>query len=195
MPLSILSTNHQAAFYNPALTTVPFRNSPVNRPEQQTVGVMYTDYFNEQAPGQNYIVQNASNWVYAGSGLTNGSSVPGILGYEVDKQFSTAALPAATSGSYALLSSSPFTGANGANVGNSSVYQAAKGPGAWVFGAGTSYWCLALDSYVAPPGVDTVNDAAPNPGIQQVTANFLNRVTGRLANPTQLSATASTSGR
>ena len=34
-----------SAVYNPALTTIPFRNSPVSRPEQELVGVMYDDYF------------------------------------------------------------------------------------------------------------------------------------------------------
>src|SRR5438876_5601 len=64
------------ALYNPLLTTVAFRSSPVNRPEQQLVGIMYDDYFDAEAPAQAYVVQNSGNWVYAGTGFKRNSSIP-----------------------------------------------------------------------------------------------------------------------
>src|SRR5207248_1965024 len=73
--------------YNPSLTTVPFRNAPVYRPEQQLVGVMYQDFFDAEAQPQNWVAKNSNNWFFAGTGLSDGSSVPGILGYELDMQF------------------------------------------------------------------------------------------------------------
>jgi hypothetical protein len=184
------------ALYNPLLTTVAFRSSPVNRPEQQLVGVMYDDYFDAEAPAQAYIVQNSGNWVYAGTGFRKNSSVPGILGYELDRQFTEFDVPSAVSGSYTLLSKSPFTGVAGSGISNSSIYQASNGPGAWVFGAGTIDWSWALDNYVPPAGINTRAVAAPNAGIQQTTANILNRFLLVVpANPTNLTATGATTQR
>lgn len=181
------------ALYNPTLTTVAFRSSPVNRPEQQLVGIMYDDYFDAEAPAQAYIVQNSGNWVYAGTGFKKNSSVPAILGYELDRQFTEFAFPAAVSGSYTLLSKSPFTGVAGSGISNSSIYQASNGPGAWVFGAGTIDWSWALDNYVPPAGINTRAVAAPNPGIQQTTANILNRfLLVPPAIPTNLTANGAT---
>jgi hypothetical protein len=186
--------NQSGTVYNPALTTVAFRSSPVNRPEQPLVGVMYDDYFDAEAPAQAYVVQNSGNWVYAGTGFTNGSSVPGILGYELDRQFSEYSFPSAVPGTYTLLSRSPFTGVDGSGISNSSIYQASDGPGAWVFAAGTIDWSWALDAYVPPAGINTRAVAAPNTGIQQTTANILNRfITPVPANPTNLTATGTTS--
>lgn len=181
------------AIYNPSLTTVPFRSSPVLRSEQQLVGVMYDDYFDGEAPAQSYVVQNSGNWVYAGTGFKNNTKVPGILGYELDRQFQEYPFPSAVSGSYTLLSKSPFTGVNVTDFSNSSIYQASNGPGAWVFGAGTIDWSWGLDSYVPPAGVNTHAVSAPNPGIQQTTANILNRfLLVPPAAPTNLTAIGAT---
>jgi hypothetical protein len=165
--------------YNPSLTTVAFRSSPVNKPEQQLVGVMYDDYFDAEAPPQSYVVQNSNNWIYAGTGFINGSSVPGILGYELDRQFQEYFKPSAVPGSYTLVSNSPFTAVDGSGFSNSSIYQAygpaAGSTGGWVFGAGTIDWSFGLDGYQPPAGIDTRGFPAPDPGIQLTTANILNK--------------------
>jgi hypothetical protein len=184
--------NPSSPTYNPALTTVPWRNPPVNRPEQQTLGLMYVDYFPGTSPSQSLIVQNASHWLWAGTGFTNGTSVPGVLGYELDQEFVNSALPSSRAGTYVLLSNSPFVGQNVTTTANASIYQATAGPGAWVFNAGTIYWSLGLDSYTPPAGIHTGSVPAPSAGIQQATANFLNTVTGATlpAAPTALTAAA-----
>jgi hypothetical protein len=172
--------------YNPSLTTVPFRSSPLNNPEQSLIGIMYADYFNADNPALPYVVQNSNNWVYTGTGLANGSSVPGILGYELDQYFSNAPGPIADTATYVLLSNSPFAGANGQNFGNSSIHEAPSG--AWVFGAGTIDWSWGLDSYVPPPGINTRGVAAPSAAIQQATTNILNKfLISRPLGPTNLS--------
>jgi len=179
--------NPSSINYNPALTTVPFRNPPVNDPEQSLLGIMYADYFNAEFPAQPYIVQNSTNWVYAGTGLTNNSSIPGIVGYELDQFFSDFPGPVADPTTFVLLSTSPFTGANGLNFANSSIYEAPSG--AWVFDAGTIDWSWGLDSYVPPPGIDTRGVPAPSAALQQITANLLTRfLTTRPFGPTGLSA-------
>jgi len=188
--------NPTSSIYNPALTTIPWRNSPVSRPEQQTIGLMYLDYFDATLPAGNYVVQNSGNWLYAGTGFANGTQVPGILGYELDAQLSGYSLPATVAGTYSLLSNSPFNGANGQGLANSSVYQALNGPGAWVFASGTIDWSWGLDSYTPPAGVNTGSVPAPNAGIQKVTANFLSRAIGggsSLPAPSGLAAAAASS--
>jgi hypothetical protein len=152
---------------------------------------MYADYFNADNPALPYVVQNSNNWVYTGTGLANGSSVPGILGYELDQYFSNAPAPVAGTATYVLLSNSPFAGANGQNFGNSSIHEAPSG--AWVFGAGTIDWSWGLDSYVPPPGINTRGVAAPSAAIQQATTNILNKfLISRPLGPTNLSGTGVT---
>ena len=139
----------------------------LNRPEQTLVGVQYSGQL--FPPNQNvpYVVQNSSNWVYRGTDMGDGSSVPGIVGYEADSSMSTAPLPISVPGTYTVLSESPyFDGAGQLLFANSSIYQAPSG--AWVFGAGTISWSWGLDL----PGVSDWR-------IQQVTANLFDRFLGK----------------
>src|SRR5437868_4869362 len=144
---------------NNAIVTTRWRDDPVNKPENALIGVMYQDQVNQNYA---YVVQNASNWVYAGTGFVNGSSVPGIVGYEYDKVWNNGYTPSGLT----VLSNSPVVGCcegSGSSDSNSSLYTAASG--ARVFGAGTIQWSWGLDNCSA-------NYA--NAGIKQTTANILN---------------------
>jgi N,N-dimethylformamidase beta subunit-like protein len=143
-------------------TTVNFRSAPVNMPEQTLEGVQFTSSiaFANAVP---YVVANSSHWVYAGTGFKDGDSVPGIVGYEMDRLFST--FPPPTTTNQTLLSRSPFTNDTGqADYANSSIYQAPSG--AWVFAAGTIEWSWGLDNSLGHNAADA--------RIQQTTANILN---------------------
>jgi len=145
----------------PSLTTTQWRQNPVNRPEQGLLGVQFTsqtgDTWDSTVP---YVVTNSSDPLYAGSGLADGSSVPGIVGYEADRQW--AEYPRPSSQSATLLSNSPYTSVIGlADHQNASLYKALSG--AWVFSAGTEAWPWALSR----PGYIS-------PAIQQATVNLLN---------------------
>jgi hypothetical protein len=145
---------------NNAIVTTNWRAAPVNMPENALIGVMYQDQVNQNYP---YIVQNASNWVYAGTGFVNGSSVPGIVGYEYDKVWNNGFTPSGLT----VLSNSPVVGCcegSGHSDSNSSIYTAASG--AQVFAAGTIQWSWGLDNYSAN---------YVNAGIQRTTANILNK--------------------
>ncbi len=153
---------------DPSLKTILWRDPPLNRPEQTLMGVQFTS----QVPWHSgpiayvtYVVGNSANWVYAGTGFKDGDTVPGIVGYEADRYFSEYPSPTAVSGTYSLLSHSPYTG----DFSNSSVYQAPSG--AWVFASGTMDWAWGLDNY--SNGANTV-DAR----IQRTTANVLDRFIG-----------------
>ena len=166
-------------------TTVNWRDSRLNRPEQMLIGIQYTSMTQNYAY-VSYVVNNSGHWVYSGTGFKDGDSVPGILGYEADNQFSSSPQPNFVAGTYQLLSRSPYTNfASRSDYANSSIYQAPSG--AWVFGAGSIAWSWGLDNY----GSHNVAD----PRIQQLTANVLNKfLTGSgqsgIAAPSNLVATA-----
>jgi N,N-dimethylformamidase beta subunit-like protein len=144
-----------------ATTTVNFRDPPVSRPEQTLVGVQFTAEvnFDLNVP---YVVTNSSHWIYAGTGFKDGDSVPGLVGYEMDRLMSNYAPPPGTNRT--LLSHSPFTVTftGQPDYANSSIYQAPSG--AWVFAAGTMSWTWGLDNFYRG-----VADAR----IQRTTANLL----------------------
>jgi hypothetical protein len=158
---------------DPTLVTENWRYWPEPfRPEQTLIGIQWTNQLKNNAYVP-YVVENSSNWVYAGTGFTDGATVPGIVGYEADRFDPNFASATAVPGTYTLLSHSPFTAdTNKADYANSSVYQAPSG--GWVFAAGTFAWSWALDDYGRGAGL-------VDPRIQQTTANVLNRFVGTSA--------------
>ena len=151
------------------LKTVNWRDPVLNRPEQVLMGIQYDD--NSYPPQNNqgffpsYVATNSGNWVYAGTGLTDGTPIKGLVGYEADGFDSIYPGPNAVSGTYFLLSHSPW-GTGPYDYSNSSIYQAPSG--AWVFATGTMSWNWALDDY--GHGYNLVD-----PRVQRTTANVLNR--------------------
>ena len=145
--------------------TVNWRDYPVSSPEQTLLGVMFEGTANEVP----YIVQNSGNWVYAGTGLTDGSRINGIVGYEYDRFYTTyvdsitgqtVTVPAIPG--LVLLSNSPV----GSSHSNSSIYTAASG--ARVFASGTIEWSSGLDS----SGYGCTNGCVST-ALQQTTRNIL----------------------
>src|SRR5207237_7380382 len=92
----------------------------------------------------------------------DGDTVPGIVGYEMDRSWPE--YPAPPGANRTLLSHSPFTVPyNGQpDYANSSIYQAPSG--AWVFASGTLGWSWGLDNYF---------HTNADPRIQRTTANLL----------------------
>ena len=142
---------------NNSIVTTLWRDPVINEPENGIVGIMY-----EGEGATSYVVQNPSNWVYANTGFVEGSSVPGIVGYEYDKIWNNGFTPPGL----ILLSDSPLTDSSGANSNaNSSIYTAPSG--ANVFASGSNWWSRGLANVL---GYNSANS-----GIQQATANLLNR--------------------
>ncbi|HYR86499.1 MAG TPA: Ig-like domain-containing protein [Terriglobia bacterium] len=148
-----------------ATTTITWRDPFIGRPEQPLIGVQYFSHLPDGAPNAPYVVINSSNWVYAGTGMVDGDSVPGIVGYEADLSMSNFPLPASVPGTYSVLSNSPYDDGGRIVFANSSIYQAPSG--AWVFGAGTIGWGLGLDY----PGIEDAR-------LKRITANLLDRFVG-----------------
>jgi hypothetical protein len=144
---------------NNSIVTTRWRDAPVNLPENSFMGVMYQDQVNQS---YSYVVQNASNWIYAGTGFVDGTRIPGIVGYEYDKVWNNGFSPPGLT----ILSNSPVVGCcegSGASTSNSTLYTAPSG--ARVFASGTIQWSWGLDNYSA---------SYANAGIQKTTANILN---------------------
>src|SRR2546428_12209140 len=92
--------------------------------------------------GQPLVPENTSNWVYQGSGLTDGHPVRGeMVGYEIDSFDPTVGEPPGTD--YTLLASSPFVNFEGTLfVHNSSIYKGSGGN--WIWATRSMDWSWAL---------------------------------------------------
>lgn len=149
---------------NDHLVTVRWREFPVNMPEDAFVGVMY-----ESDPvNADIVVADASNWAFATTGLNNGDSLPGLLGYEVDREFDNT--PPGT----VLLGHSPYPFSGTTRYSDMTVYTAASG--STVFATGSMQWSWGLDDYNAP----VLHTSRLNPAAQQITRNVLARLNSNL---------------
>jgi hypothetical protein len=150
-----------AAQDDPQRTTVLWAEEPVNRPQSLLTGTTYgTNATPEQQP---WVVADDSSWVFAGSGLTRGDAIPGIVGYEYDRPGEEASRPAGLQ----VVGLSPVAGWEGQDQTASIVYTAASG--APVFNAGTIQWPWALDDY----GHEDIGRFADQ-RLQAVTTSVLN---------------------
>jgi hypothetical protein len=127
---------------DPVLRTGRFRDDPINRPEEELVGTMYEE---QVLFGHAWVVQNASNFAYDGTGFHEGDSVPGLVGYEYDRRYEND-----TPGAVTVVARSPLVDIYGRpGISEAVVYRAPSG--ALVFGAGTIYFALGLDDFANGP--------------------------------------------
>lgn len=129
--------------------TTEFRLAPVNRPEDQLLGVRFTT---QARPP--FCVEDASSWIFTGTGLKNGDCLrkpegPPFLGYEVD------AMGPFSPPNAQRVAHSPAT-PRYAHFSDMTVYRAASG--ATVVDTGSISWSQTI------------------PAIQQVTRNVLSRM-------------------
>ncbi len=144
---------------SPALKTVRWRDAPVSQPEQSLLGAQYTNMVAGRAA---WVVSGADNWVYRGTGLSNGQRIANLVWGESDRP--PAAPAPGSAPAVAVLSDSPFqTRYGGSDRSQAALYQAASG--GWVFDAGTFGWPGALDPF-----------GRPDLRVEQMTANLLDRM-------------------
>lgn len=115
-------------------TTGHFRDPLVNRPENGLIGVMSDGSDNATVTPADWVVTNANHWIYSGTGLNNGSRIPGLIYYEWDGLVNNGATPAGIT----MLASSVVPN----NVIPTSRHEATiyERPPAVVFAAGTIYY-------------------------------------------------------
>jgi len=140
-------------------TTILWRD--LNRPEQQLMGVQFSGTAPYQRANAPYVVKNSSSWVYGGTGLADGDSIPKMVGYEMDSSMSSARCrtqsPAPTRCCRSLRSPIPAQRLP-------RTRRSTRPERAWVFGAGTTSWSW---------GLSDDGDGYMDPRIQRITANLL----------------------
>jgi len=137
--------------------------SPLNQPVQLLLGSMSRGYFN--GPGFPWVVADASSWIYAGTHLHNGDSLPGLVGYEYDGVYQYYPVPEGLQ----IVAKSPVDAIGRIHdEADATLYVAQSG--AWVFNAATIQWSVGLDDY----GSLTMGlKPAVNPIVQKITDNIL----------------------
>jgi len=226
---------------DPALQTTYWRDFPMLRDEQALVGIHFSHPFKcvehialwatpgtPAGPGaeqtapqlsanpQPLVVTNADNWVYAGTGVRNGTVIPYVYGQEADTFDSgkgsppcgdgqnepPAVPPAFRAGTFALLSDSPFS-----NINPSAVIERSRPRGgdpdpttdkhshqpvnSVIYQACSGAWVFGAGSVMwgnaLSPSLILGVDYS-NAVIQKMTANVLDVFSGRSAAPATASA-------
>jgi len=155
--------------------TNQWREEPNARPESLLIGQMYGHVVEASA---DFVCSAPSHWIYVGTGMRAGDSIPKLVGQEYDRYFPEPHLhPPGTE----ILAVSPvqphFESVPSASepwpaVANATIYTAPSG--ATVFSAGTMQWSWGLDGWNNPGwrGEPTPVD----PRAQRITANVLDRL-------------------
>ncbi len=140
---------------DPDQTTVSFRESPVNRPENTLIGQQY-----ECNPvAADMVVSDAAAWVFANTGVTDGQRLEIVVGSEYDRWSPAPGVPE----NVEILAHSPVTCRGRRSFADMTYYTAPSGAG--VFATGTNYWVSKHD----PPA-----EGSPyNPTVIQITRNVL----------------------
>jgi hypothetical protein len=142
--------------------TDKWRKPPIDRPEEQLLGVMYGG----DPVDADIVVTAPQHWVFAGAGLRAGERLYGLLGYEVDCVHGVG--PAGVE----VLAESPWQALNNAElsgVAHMTCYEASSG--AVVFAAGSIQWAWGLDDFNAPMlRISRLSEPA-----QRITDNVLRR--------------------
>jgi hypothetical protein len=118
------------------------------------------DFYDNLPIDVDMIISNAASWVCAGTGLTNGSVLPGMVGYEADHVFNPA--PAGIS----VIAHSPVRTFGFSDM---ATYSAGKST---VFATGSMQWSFGLDD------TDYRPRGRLNAAVQQMTRNVLARFAG-----------------
>jgi len=145
------------------LITGRWRDRPISRPEERLIGVMYAD----DPVDADIIVDDASHWAFAGTGLKRGDALIGLLGVAVD------AIDDEGPANVERLAHSPYADPRdrrNTRYADMTIYQAPSR--ALVFAAGSMQWNWGLDGYNARPSRRAKVSAAA----QQITRNVLNRM-------------------
>jgi hypothetical protein len=144
---------------------------PTNWPESGFVGEIYAGYLEPGAPAAPFVVSDASAWIYDGTGLVNGSSVPNVIESDIDHIDPTAPMPT----NLQVLGHSPVPLAStytnqgrwGADTYSDMTYYTDPTSGGGVLDTGTNNWINALTP--CPQG----SVVCPAVSLRQMTGNVL----------------------
>lgn len=155
--------NHRVASKDPlngkdnARVTTSFREGPAANPESSLTG----SYYECNPVSADWVVADASMWMFENSGFRNGDRVPRMVGNEYDRVNPSVPTPT----NIQILSHSPVDCRGKRSFANSTWYSAPSGAG--VFTAGTFGWSPRMITD-CPAG-----STAPDCKLQIVTENIL----------------------
>lgn len=153
-----LSAEDPMRLINPRLTSTLFRDPIVNRPENELIGVMSDGSDNGSRGPADWVVTSSNHWIYANTGLGNGSRIPGIVYNEWDSFVENGRNP---SGLVILASSVVPNDVRPASRHEATLYERGQ---AFVFAAGSIFYSTHLRT---------------NPTVAQMTTNLLTRAGAR----------------
>lgn len=137
-----------------------YRDEPIARPENALVGTMYESYLNVSSAWR---VVGADGFLYAGTGLRDGDTLPFLVGYEYDRVFDNGQTPA----SVEVVARSGIVDARGVPSWSDAVaYRAPSG--AFVFGAASIEFVWGLGDARTPA----------DPRVERMFANLLKEALG-----------------
>ncbi len=158
--------------------TTNWRNDPVARPEDAIIGQMWESWYD--TGNFPWVAINTDLWPFEGTGINDGDSFPGIVGYEYDLVYDgTEADPPphtafpAPAGLLKLAQSSVTNDSDTPSHSNTTLYTAPSG--AMVFAAGTISWSWGLDDETLDFVDSWNNHQYSSPALQRLTLNVLNR--------------------
>ena len=148
------------AAQGPTASTAYFRDEPLANPENAMIGVMYQSWLLVRQP---FVVRDGNSWVFAGTGLATGDSIPAAIAAEYDARYANGAEPAGLQ----TIASSPTLSAHGPpSRADATWYRAASG--AEVVAIGSIGWANGLGA-----------GGYADPRVARITRNVLDRLGGR----------------
>lgn len=123
--------------------------------------------------GGDWICRTPDHWLFAGTGMKEGDCIPGIVGWEWHAE--PADLPGMT-----VVASGPTNNNTTPGHFDATIYDGPKGN--VVFNASTIWWSDGLSEppgYVRPDIYKHTRPRGPDPRVQRITANLLDRFVGR----------------
>jgi hypothetical protein len=164
------------------LATVKFRDPPNSRPENALIGIMTPSPSHNVVGGAaDLVVHDASNALFAGTGLYTGEHLPGLAGWEGDRIIDNGSTPAGLQ----VLFQSPFVPVGGTDTTGllQATIFAASPSGALVFASGEPGFEWTLSAYRPYTG---------RPEIQRFLKNVMAAFSQRRAAPSSRAEKPST---
>ena len=153
---------------DPSLVTVNWDQPPVNNSEAQLTGAGYQDVDAEA----DMVIADGHHWLLAGTGVTTGQHLPGVVAGEFDRYVPGGAAP----NNVDVIAHSPIPNRNG-NHSDVTWYTATAGGG--VFDSGNASWVGKLsNAQLIPPNVLP----SPVPGATPVLLRIMRNLYAALGN-------------
>ncbi len=151
------------------LTTTQWRATPVNNPENKTIKEEWIYGTGNTSLQQDFVVKNASNWIYNGTGLQDGDKIPSILGVEADTFVDD--INISPEDKITIIGDSPFIG-YGNKVFTTNAIIDILPTGNIIFNAGAMNWSTALTNF------RVTKNTPESKALEIMTNNVLQRMIG-----------------